>query len=102
MRGAPVAAQPSLRGIHPPSSPQSSASSASFQPPARYFPYHSRSEEHTSELQSLRHLVCGPTPFPYTTLFRSVRIGPLHLRHGAREVDWLFRVELRGKCVVRP
>src|SRR5262245_51448770 len=41
---------------------------------------HQRSEEHTSELQSLRHLVCRllllpPTPrltlFPYTTLFRS-------------------------------
>src|SRR5262245_48710728 len=34
----------------------------------------SRSEEHTSELQSLRHLVCRPptpTLFPYTTLFRS-------------------------------
>src|SRR5262245_12337484 len=39
----------------------------------------SRSEEHTSELQSLRHLVCRlllpPAPsstlFPYTTLFRS-------------------------------
>src|SRR5262245_5402911 len=36
-----------------------------------------RSEEHTSELQSLRHLVCRllPSPrsplFPYTTLFRS-------------------------------
>src|SRR5436853_538161 len=38
-----------------------------------------RSEEHTSELQSLRHLVCrlllppppGSTLFPYTTLFRS-------------------------------
>src|ERR1035438_5682684 len=38
-----------------------------------------RSEEHTSELQSLRHLVCRlllPAPprstlFPYTTLFRS-------------------------------
>src|SRR5437899_580338 len=36
-----------------------------------------RSEEHTSELQSLRHLVCRllrrttVTPFPYTTLFRS-------------------------------
>src|SRR5262245_16671398 len=38
-----------------------------------------RSEEHTSELQSLRHLVCRlllPRPprstlFPYTTLFRS-------------------------------
>src|SRR5438045_310955 len=41
-----------------------------------------RSEEHTSELQSLRHLVCRllldvPPPslsplFPYTTLFRSL------------------------------
>src|SRR5262245_50205648 len=35
-----------------------------------------RSEEHTSELQSLRHLVCRlplyPTLFTYTTLFRSV------------------------------
>src|SRR5205814_1248429 len=39
-----------------------------------------RSEEHTSELQSLRHLVCRlllhPPPlstlFPYTTLFRSI------------------------------
>src|SRR5262245_17652397 len=33
-----------------------------------------RSEEHTSELQSLRHLVCRPSRFslfPYTTLFRS-------------------------------
>src|SRR5262245_48421455 len=36
-----------------------------------------RSEEHTSELQSLRHLVCRPPPstlFPYTTLFRSWRV----------------------------
>src|SRR5262245_9868232 len=40
-----------------------------------------RSEEHTSELQSLRHLVCrlllvhppASTLFPYTTLFRSTR-----------------------------
>src|ERR1035441_6955315 len=37
-----------------------------------------RSEEHTSELQSLRHLVCRlllptSTLFPYTTLFRSRR-----------------------------
>src|SRR5262245_47364741 len=37
----------------------------------------SRSEEHTSELQSLRQLVCrrlrlpGSPLFPYTTLFRS-------------------------------
>src|SRR5687767_2301036 len=33
-----------------------------------------RSEEHTSELQSLAYLVCRPpisTLFPYTTLFRS-------------------------------
>src|SRR5262245_27355291 len=34
-----------------------------------------RSEEHTSELQSLRHLVCRlrtiSALFPYTTLFRS-------------------------------
>src|SRR5262245_43374005 len=49
--------------------------------------YTSRSEEHTSELQSLRHLVCRlllrrpppSTPCPYTTLFRS------HLR----EFVWL-------------
>src|ERR1039458_3767392 len=40
-----------------------------------------RSEEHTSELQSLRHLVCRlllrrppvSTLFPYTTLFRSTK-----------------------------
>src|SRR5262245_49532487 len=44
-----------------------------------FFPSTFRSEEHTSELQSLRHLVCRlllrpPPPstlFPYTTLFRS-------------------------------
>src|SRR5262245_48520122 len=43
-----------------------------------------RSEEHTSELQSLRHLVCRlllPRPrrrplFPYTTLFRSGSMRP--------------------------
>src|SRR5262245_27400008 len=45
-----------------------------------------RSEEHTSELQSLRHLVCRllrslPSPlFPYPTLFRSHRRDPLGLR----------------------
>src|SRR5438046_2042824 len=35
-----------------------------------------RSEEHTSELQSLTNLVCRPrsTPLPYTTLFRSPRM----------------------------
>src|ERR1039458_2034727 len=42
-----------------------------------------RSEEHTSELQSLRHLVCrrplchrGRTLFPYATLFRSTCTSP--------------------------
>src|SRR5262245_55733600 len=30
-----------------------------------------RSEEHTSELQSLRHLVCRASLFPYPPLFRS-------------------------------
>src|ERR1035438_25662 len=39
-----------------------------------------RSKEHTSELQSLRHLVCRLLPpcsplFPYTTLFRSAVSG---------------------------
>src|SRR5262245_36218996 len=46
-----------------------------------------RSEEHTSELQSLRHIVCRlllrrpsrSTLFPYTTLFRSTS---LHMRSG--------------------
>src|ERR1035438_3067124 len=46
-----------------------------------------RSEEHTSELQSLRHLVCRlllsdtqrSTLFPYTTLFRSI-IKAVHFR----------------------
>src|SRR5437899_1462463 len=42
-----------------------------------------RSEEHTSELQSLRHLVCRlllslcSTLLPYTTLFRSVVLATL-------------------------
>src|SRR5437870_2361640 len=47
-----------------------------------------RSEEHTSELQSRGHLVCRlllspppiSTPFPYTTLFRSLRL----LRSGGK------------------
>src|ERR1035441_10864718 len=50
-----------------------------------------RSEEHTSELQSLRHLVCRlllgkkrATPFDYTTLLRSdsefLRSSRSHLR----------------------
>src|SRR5436853_29406 len=40
-----------------------------------------RSEEHTSELQSLRHLVCRPRSslFPYTPLFRSRRLLRLPL-----------------------
>src|SRR5262245_53746244 len=39
----------------------------------RRAPRDPRSEEHTSELQSLRHLVCRPSRalFPYPTLFRS-------------------------------
>src|ERR1035438_2583509 len=52
----------------------------------RVRPRLSRSEEHTSELQSLRHLVCRlllvrswrpprSTLFPYTTLFRSLTAG---------------------------
>src|ERR1039458_3984691 len=44
-------------------------------PKAVSFP---RSEEHTSELQSLRHLVCL-MPVPYPTLFRS-GIPPICLR----------------------
>src|SRR5438045_1665373 len=44
-----------------------------------------RSEEHTSELQSLRHLVCRLllvrsltlSRFPYTTLFRSRTLKPM-------------------------
>src|ERR1039458_5539610 len=46
-----------------------------------------RSEEHTSELQSLRHLVCRlllsitsfSSLFPYTTLFRSIRDAALRV-----------------------
>src|SRR5205814_9920780 len=34
------------------------ASEAARATPASWFPYRNRSEEHTSELQSLRHLVC--------------------------------------------
>src|SRR5438045_4012661 len=46
-----------------------------------------RSEEHTSELQSLRHLVCRRpfTLFPYTTRFRSIilsSVGPKMVRVG--------------------
>src|SRR5262245_25211902 len=56
-----------------------------------------RSEEHTSELQSLRHLVCRlllcrlslSTLFPYTTLFRSA----------LRPIRWHLR-DSRGHCRV--
>src|SRR5262245_59111934 len=50
-----------------------------------------RSEEHTSELQSLRHLVCPPGSrrFPYTTLFRSGRAR--RGRHGPRGLARLGR-----------
>src|SRR5438034_1101035 len=54
-----------------------------------------RSEEHTSELQSHSDLVCRPprsTLFPYTTLFRSALIGAildleLKARDGAESVN---------------
>src|ERR1039458_2591370 len=46
------------------------------QPPETCRSPASRSEEHTSELRSLRHLVCRlprrSALFPYTTLFRSL------------------------------
>src|SRR5262245_40134023 len=81
--------------------------------------YRSRSEEHTSELQSLRHLVCRlllrraprSTPFPYTTLFRSRSHGST-LRHGTtmltsrgirvtRPGSYWNRTRRRWLCVVR-
>src|ERR1039458_7020439 len=53
-----------------------------------------RSEEHTSELQSLRHLGCRlqlgllrpprSTLFPYTTRFRSVAVPDFRLLHPCR------------------
>src|SRR5690349_3412558 len=46
-----------------------------------------RSEEHTSELQSRRDLVCRPPPsplFPYTTLFRSSLRGCARARRRGR------------------
>src|SRR5262245_39786886 len=61
-----------------------------------------RSEEHTSELQSLRHLVCrrDATPFPYTTLFRSRGPGSDHGAVGRRwpgqSPDGLVRHARRG------
>src|SRR5690349_1394054 len=48
-----------------------------------------RSEEHTSELQSRRDLVCRPpssTLFPYTTLFRSLVRTLLDADRGALDV----------------
>src|SRR5438045_3510739 len=58
---------------------------------------HFRSEEHTSELQSLRHLVCRLPPgsllFPYTTLFRSM--DTLISYHGFQSsLNFLFRGNL--------
>src|ERR1035438_10502529 len=50
-----------------------------------------RSEEHTSELQSLRHLVCRlsrSTLFPYTTLFRSTL--PLLPRYSSTLMDGII------------
>src|ERR1039458_5877299 len=61
-------------------------------------------KEHTSELQSLRHLVCRPqifTLFPYTTLFRShVPPGDYILRavsagYGPKAGDLLGEQKLR-------
>src|ERR1039458_6792412 len=66
-----------------------------------------RSEEHTSELQSLRHLVCrllppGPTLFPYTTLFRSrpaLRCAP---RRRGRSVPSTPALCSRSRSAGRP
>src|SRR5262245_5445533 len=63
-----------------------------------------RSEEHTSELQSLRQLVCRllpprpprPTPFPYTTLFRSGAHAGGGVDHGSDN----FRVLPHAEIVV--
>src|SRR5690348_1262801 len=66
--------------------------------------HHSRSEEHTSELQSPVHLVCRlllvrPPPistlFPYTTLFRSLTLG--FFRHPPRQEPRLHR--LMGRVI---
>src|SRR5262245_58328126 len=84
-------------------SPHSSTRSASASAAAGKISTTSRSEEHTSELQSLRHLVCrlprAPPLFPYTTLFRSGH-RPLELvcrRHVvARGVNARARHPTRG------
>src|SRR5262245_2908925 len=60
-----------------------------------------RSEEHTSELQSLRHLVCRPptsTRVPYTTLFRSpLALADVQLvDHGGADVHALAVRPLAG------
>src|ERR1035438_6692849 len=66
-----------------------------------------RSEEHTSELQSLRHLVCRlllllsarSTLFPYTTLFRSVRIlAPNEVMARRWREELLFHVAPLQEC----
>src|SRR5262245_29528971 len=60
-----------------------------------------RSEEHTSELQSLRHLVCRPrscTPFPYPTLFRSWRCAATAAHHSCGPTSCARRCALSGRC----
>src|SRR5262245_43251074 len=57
-----------------------------------------RSEEHTSELQSLRHLVCrllhppAYTLVPYTTLFRSIKLLLVYPMTTGRNFDEVLRV----------
>src|SRR5262249_48649147 len=72
------------------------------QPTSFYGYYHYRSEEHTSELQSLTNLVCPllllssrlllSTLFPYTTLFRSY----LHLVTEAMKHAFADRAQFLG------
>src|SRR5689334_11739805 len=56
-----------------------------------------RSEEHTSELQSQFHLVCRPprsTLFPYTTLFRSFELFlAMHSLKHAKQILRVSHVE---------
>src|SRR5262245_7989428 len=66
-----------------------------------------RSEEHTSELQSLRHLVCRPpraTLFPYTTRFRSISVKQTQETGSAfrpaREADMMRRLVERHKGIL--
>src|ERR1035441_3606995 len=83
----PISATSSERATRTPEASRTCCRSISASPAAR-------SEEHTSELQSLRHLVCRllfamirlppiSTLFPYTTLFRS-RQHPRSARHARR------------------